>query len=196
MTSLYVSRRAFLAISLGGGIVAAGCTTTTPQGDSAQANQAKRSEIDAAVNEAILRLGQQEPGSRQLVQQAKGVLVFPKVFKAGFVVGGEYGEGALRIDGKTVDYYSAAAGSIGLLAGAQEKAVYILFMTDPALQQFRSSNGWQVGADASVALVNVGASGSVTTATAQQPVIGYVLTGGGLMVDASLSGTKITKLSV
>ena len=196
MTSLYLIRRTFLATSLLGGAAVAACTTTTPQEDTAQANRAKRAEIDAAVNEALARLYQQEPNSRQLVQQAKGVLVFPNVFKAGLVVGGEYGEGALRVGGNTADYYSAAAGSIGLQAGAQEKAIYILFMTDPALQQFRSSNGWQVGADASVAVVNVGASGSVTSETARQPVIGYVLTGGGLMVDASLSGTKITKLSV
>ena len=200
MTTLRMSRRAFIAASLGTGIVAAGCTTTTPQSESSagsrQVNQAKRAEIDAGVNEALARLYQQEPGSRQLVQQARGVLVFPSVFKAGLVVGGEYGEGALRIGGNTVDYYSATAGSIGLQAGAQKKAIYLLFMTEPALAQFRSSNGWQVGADASVALVNVGASGSVTSETAQQPVIGYVLTGGGLMLDASLSGTKISKLAV
>jgi len=130
------------------------------------------------------------------VQQAKGVLVFPRVLKAGLIVGGEHGEGVLRVGGNTVDYYSATAGSLGLQAGAQEKSIFILFMTDEALSRFRASEGWQVGADASVALVNVGASGTVTTQTAQRPVLGYVLTQGGLMVDASLSGTKITKLSM
>ncbi|HEX2116603.1 MAG TPA: YSC84-related protein, partial [Alphaproteobacteria bacterium] len=80
--------------------------------------------------------------------------------------------------------------------GAQEKSIYILFMTDDALSRFRASDGWQVGGDASVALINVGASGTVTTQTAQRPIVGYVLTQGGLMVDASLSGTKITKLSM
>lgn len=200
MTSLYMSRRAFIALSLGTGIVAAGCTTTTPQSESSsqapQVNQTKRAQIDASVNEALARLYQQAPGSRDLVQRAQGVLVFPSVFKAGLVVGGEYGEGALRVGGRTVDYYSATAGSLGLQAGAQEKAIYILFMTRPALEQFQASSGWQAGADASVALVNVGASGSVTTETAQQPVVGYVLTSGGLMLDVSLSGTKISKLSV
>jgi lipid-binding SYLF domain-containing protein len=199
MTKLCMSRRAFIVTSLGTGIIA-GCTTTSPQPESsastAQVNQAKRNQIDAEVNGALDRLYQQEPGSRQIMQQAKGVLVFPSVFKAGFVVGGEYGEGALRVGGRTIDYYSASAGSFGLQAGAQEKAIYLLFMTDQALAQFRQSSGWEVGADANVALVNRGASGSVSTETLQRPVVGYVLVGSGLMVDVSLSGTKISKLAV
>lgn len=203
MTSLCMSRRAFVAISLGAGIVAAGCTTTTPQSESSggssqtsQINPTKRAQIDAGVDDALARLYQQAPGSRELVQRAEGVLVFPNVFQAGLVVGGEYGEGALRVGGRTVGYYSATAGSLGLQAGAQEKAIFILFMTRPALEQFQASSGWQAGVDASVALVNVGASGSATTQTLQQPVVGYVLTRGGLMVDVSLRGTKISRLSV
>jgi lipid-binding SYLF domain-containing protein len=148
------------------------------------------------VNVAIAQLNQQEPGSRQLMQQSKGYLVFPKVFKAGLVVGGEYGEGALRVNGRTVGYYSATAGSIGLQAGAQQKSVFILFMTEPALAQFQQSSGWTAGADASVALVNVGAAGATSTEMAQRPVVGYVLTQGGLMVDASLNGTKVSKLNI
>ena len=145
---------------------------------------------------AIAQLNQKDPNSRQLMQQAKGVLVFPKMFKAGLVVGGEYGEGALRVGGKSVEYYSASAGSIGLTAGAEQKSVFMLFMTDPALAQFRQSNGWTAGADASVALVNVGASGSTSTDVAQRPIVGYVLSQGGLMLDASLNGTKVSKLNI
>jgi lipid-binding SYLF domain-containing protein len=197
MTRLCISRRAFIAASLGTGLVAA-CTFTTPESEAPnpQANYAKRVEIDAAANGALEQLYRLEPDSRLLVQQAKGILVFPSVFKAGFIVAGEYGEGALRVGGRTVDYYSATAGSLGLQAGAQKKAIYILFMTEPALAQFQSSSGWQVGADASVALVNIGAAGSVTSETAQRPVVGHVLTQGGLMVDVSLAGTKISKLAV
>ena len=125
MTRLCMSRRVFIATSLGIGLAAAGCTFTTPESEapSPQIIQAKRAEIDAAADGALERLYRQEPGSRQLVQQAKGILVFPSVFKAGFIVGGEYGEGALRVGGKTVDYYSATAGSLGLQAGAQKKAI-------------------------------------------------------------------------
>jgi lipid-binding SYLF domain-containing protein len=200
MTSLFISRRAFIATSVGTGLIAAGCSSESESGTSpaqtAQANQSKRAEIDAGVNGAIAQLNQKDPNSRQLMQQAKGVLVFPSVFKAGLVVGGEYGEGALRVGGKTVDYYSASAGSFGLTAGAEEKSVFMLFMTDAALAQFRQSSGWTAGADASVAMVNVGASGSATTQTAQRPVVGYVMSQGGLMLDASLNGTKVSKLNI
>lgn len=199
MTRLHISRRAFVATSLGTGLIAvAGCTTTTPSDSqaSAQNNATKRTEIDMAADGALADLYRQEPGSRAIVQQAKGVLVFPKVYKAGLVVGGEYGEGELRMANRPVAYYSATAGSIGLQAGAQEKSVFILFMTDDALAKFRQSDGWQAGADASVALINVGASGAASTQTAQRPVVGYVLTQGGLMVDASLNGTKISKLNI
>ena len=199
MTRLYMSRRGFVATTLGTGLIAvAGCTTTTPsdQASTPQTSQAKRTELNAAATGALDQLYRQEPGSRAVVQQAKGVLIFPKVVKAGLIVGGEYGEGVLRVGGNTVDYYSATAGSLGLTAGAEQKSVFILFMTDDALNKFRQSSGWTAGADASVALVNVGAAGSASTQTAQRPVIGYVLTQGGLMVDASLNGTKISKLAM
>src|SRR5690348_9353831 len=134
MTRLCVSRRAFVAASLGASL-AEGCTFTAPESEppSPQASQAKRTQIDAGVTEATERLYRQAPDARALMQQAKGVLVFPKVFKAGFIVGGEYGEGALQIGGRTVDYYSATAGSLGFQAGAQEKAIFILFLTDDSL---------------------------------------------------------------
>lgn len=195
MTRISMSRRALIAASLVAGLAA--CTTTTPsdsQATSPQQSQSKRAQIDNAVAGALDQLYRQAPGSQAMVQQAKGVLVFPNSFKAGLIVGGEYGEGALRINGRDVDYYSATAGSVGFQAGAQEKSIFILFMTDDALNKFRNSDGWQVGADASVALINVGASGTVNTDTAQRPIVGYVLTQGGLMVDASLSGTKISKI--
>lgn len=197
-----IPRRTLLGLALGtAGTALLGCTVTSPPESQAsnttpQTDQTKRTQINADVDAALARLYQQAPSSRDLVQRSRGVLVFPSVFKAGFVVGGEYGEGALRVGGRTVDYYSATAGSIGLQAGAQEKSVYILFMTDDALNKFRNSSGWQVGADASVAVINVGASGSVSSETMQQPVIGYVLTRGGLMVDASLAGTKVSKLQI
>jgi len=199
MTRLHISRRGFVASSLGAGLIAAGCTTTTPEDSrttTAQASQNKRTEINMGTDSALAQLYRQEPGSRAVVQQAKGVLVFPKVFKAGLVVGGEYGEGELRVNNRPVDYYSATAGSLGLQAGAQEKSIFILFMTDEALRQFQASSGWTVGGDASVALINVGASGSASSQTVQRPVVGYVLTQGGLLVDVSLNGTKISKLNV
>jgi lipid-binding SYLF domain-containing protein len=112
------------------------------------------------------------------------------------VVGGSYGEGAMRKGGSSTGYYSMGAGSVGLLAGAQSKAVFLLFMTQEALAKFEASKGWTAGADASVAVVNVGADAQATTQTMQQPIVGYVLTNAGLMANLSFDGTKITKLDL
>src|SRR4029450_12662262 len=155
-----------------------------------------RASIDANVNGAMTKLYSQDPDSRAMVARARGVLVFPSVVSAGFVVGGSYGKGSLVLGGHPVAYYSTAAGSVGLLAGADSKAVYILFMTDEALNKFRASNGWTAGADASISLIKTGASASVDTQTAQQPVVGYVLTNAGFMANLALDGTKITRLEI
>ena len=131
-----------------------------------------------------------------MVANARGVLVFPKVVSAGFVVGGSYGEGAMRKGGSSTGYYSMGAGSVGLLAGAQSKAVFLLFMTQDALAKFEASKGWTAGVDASVAVVNVGADAQATSQTLQQPIVGYVLTNAGLMANLSFDGTKLTKLDL
>ena len=135
-------------------------------------------------------------GSRELVAKANGVLVFPSVIQAGFVVGGQYGEGALRVGGKSVGYYSTVSGSFGLQAGGQSKAIIFLFMTRDALNRFRRSNGWSAGGEGSVALVKVGANGVIDTNTATAPVEAFVLTNAGLMGDVSLSGTKVSRLKI
>jgi lipid-binding SYLF domain-containing protein len=176
----------------------AGCSTTGPSTPTASSADpmAKRHAIDANVDGALSRLYAQDPSSRELVAKARGVLVFPAIVAAGFVVGGSYGQGALRMRGHSERYYSTAAGSVGLLAGAESKSVYILFMTQESLDKFLASNGWTVGADASVTLINVGANAQVDSKTAQQAVVGYVLTNGGLMANVSLEGTKVTPLSI
>jgi lipid-binding SYLF domain-containing protein len=180
-----------------GTLLSTGCTTTTTSSTDAAADaSAKKREIDAGVDETLQRLNTQVPGSRELLQKAKGVLVFPSVLAAGIGIGGEYGEGALRSGGRTVDYYKTTTGSLGFQLGAQSKAIIIAFMTDAAYQQFRNASGWTAGADASVALLKVGASGSLDTTTAQKPVVGFVLTNSGLMFSASLEGTKVSKLEI
>jgi len=174
-----------------------GCsTTTTKDAGATDSPAAKRHAIDADVDAALARLYTQNPQARELVAKSRGTLVFPSVVSAGFVVGGSYGQGALRVGGHSVRYYSTAAGSVGLLAGAEAKSVFLLFMTDEALAKFRASEGWTVGADASVTLVNVGANAQVDSKTAQQAIVGYVLTKGGLMANLSLDGTKITPLAI
>jgi len=125
---------------------------------------------------------------------AKGVLLIPRVIKAGFIVGGEYEEGALRIGGKTVDYYSLTAGSLGLQFGVQEKNIVLVFMEGEALRKFRESKGWKVGADGAVVLAGTGVGGFTDTLTGKDPILAYVFGQRGFMFNVTLEGAKLTKL--
>ncbi|RZI64616.1 BPSL1445 family SYLF domain-containing lipoprotein [Variovorax guangxiensis] len=176
------------------GALFAGCTTTRP-GDSGT-NTSSRASIDAQVDASLSKLYQTVPGSREMVAKSAGVLVFPSVVGASLGVGAEYGRGSLRTGGRTQAYYSTTAGSIGFQAGAQSKAVIYLFNTQEALTKFRNSKGWTAGADATVAVANIGANGSVDTNTVRQPVVGFVLTNVGLEAGVSISGAKISEVNL
>ena len=176
------------------GVLFAGCTTTRP-GDSGTSSSSRTS-IDAQVDASLSKLYQAVPGSREMVGKAAGVLVFPAVISASLGVGAEYGRGALRTGGRTQAYYSTTAGSIGFQAGAQSKAVIYVFNTQESLAKFRNSKGWTAGADATVAVANIGANGAVDTNTVRQPVVGFVLTNVGLEAGVSVSGAKITEISL
>ena len=158
------------------------------------AGAATATEIDAKVDAALERFVADVDGAQGYLDSAKGVLVFPKVIKAGFIIAGEAGDGALRVGGKTVQYYNTVAGSFGLQAGAQSKSVYLLFMTDKALEDFRNSSGWEAGVDGSVTLVDTGAAGSVDTTAGKNAILGFVTTNAGLMADISLAGSKYNKI--
>jgi lipid-binding SYLF domain-containing protein len=179
-----------------GGLALAGCTTNGSTPSTPSTDASKRQSIDASVDGTMSRLFTTVKGSRELVSKARGVLVFPSVLQAGFIVGGQYGEGALRVGGSSVGYYSTISGSFGLTAGAQSKAIVFLFMTQDSLDTFRNADGWSAGGDASVALVKMGANGAIDTTTATAPVEVFVLTNTGLMADISLQGTKVTRLKI
>lgn len=188
-----------IALKLGTAIAAAtfalaGCTTTmTGSGDNSSV-VSKRHSINTNADQALSRLYVAAPGSRELVAKARGVLVFPSVLAAGFVVGGQYGEGALRVNGETTGYYSTTSASVGLQIGAQSKAIIILFMTQDALDKFRATKGWSVGGDASVAVLKVGANGAIDSNSVRAPIDAFVLSNGGLMANLSLEGTKVNRL--
>jgi len=150
--------------------------------------------LDAKANVALKRFYSQVKGAREFADSAKGLLIMPGVMKAAFIIGGEYGEGALRIDGKTADYYNIVAGSFGFQIGAEAKDIVIAFMTREALQGFRASRGWEAGLDGNVALITVGAGERVDTRTTKDPIVGFVFDVKGLMADISLKGAKFTKL--
>jgi lipid-binding SYLF domain-containing protein len=162
-------------------------------GDWAYAADAR--EIDVSVNVAIEEFRKEVKGAEEFLASAKGYLVFPKVVKAGLGVGGEYGEGALRIGDKTIAYYSTAAASIGLQLGVQKKSIIIVFLTGDSLEKFRKSEGWEVGVDGSVALIKVGAGGSIDSTTVKEPIVAFVFGQKGLMYNLTLEGSKFTKLN-
>ncbi len=178
---------ALLAI---GGLALVGCTTSRP--DQRAAAGTERTSINAQVDATLSRLYSNVPGAREMVAESKGVLVFPSVVGGSFVIGAEYGHGALRVSGSTSGYYNIAAGSVGLQVGAQSKAIIYLFMSQESLDKFRNSKGWTAGVDATVAVASLGANGTVDTASVKQPVVGFVLANAGLEIGASLQGMKIT----
>jgi lipid-binding SYLF domain-containing protein len=173
----------FLAAFLVAGVAAESAWAKTAQ------------EINASVNASLDRFYKQVKGGKEMAAKAKGVLVMPNVVKAGLIVGGEYGEGALRVGGKSVSYYNLASGSVGFQIGGEAKDFVILFMTDAALKQFQASKGWEVGLDGNVALVNIGGGERVDFTKMKDPIIAFVFDVKGLMADISLKGAKFTKIN-
>ncbi len=151
-------------------------------------------EIDIGVEASLARFKKDVGGAEKFLQNAKGVLVFPKVYKAGFGIGGEYGEGALIVGGKTVDYYNTVAASIGFQLGAQARTVILIFTQAEALNQFRSSDGWKAGVDGSVALATLGAGNAIDTNSVKDPIVAFVIGQEGLMYNLTIEGSKFTKI--
>lgn len=157
---------------------------------------ASAKEIDVGVDEAIVMFEKEVKNGKSFLQSSKGVLAFPRVLKGGAGFGGEYGQGALRIGGKTVDYYSTLQGSFGLQLGGEIKTVFVVFLDEGALKRFREGEGWKAGVDGSVSLVTLGAGGSIDTNNLKDPIVGFVLGQKGLMYNLSFEGTKFTKLDM
>jgi lipid-binding SYLF domain-containing protein len=162
---------------------------------SAPGRAASAGEINAGVNATLDRMYRLIPGTRALAAKAAGILVFPTVIKAGMGIGGEYGEGAMRVGGKTTGYYNTIAASVGFQLGAQAKSVVIMFMAPDALAGFHRMDGWKVGVDGSVALITVGAGGSIDTDKITSPIVGFILDNKGLMYNLTLEGSKISRIS-
>ena len=158
------------------------------------ANALTKAEIDVGVTAALSRFQKDIKGGSEYLKAAKGVLVMPHITKAGFIVGGQYGQGSLQVGGKTVRYYSLVSGSLGYQIGAEQYDMVIVFMTDDALNKFLKSDGWEAGADAEVTLVQVGANASVETLRSQNPIAGFVFDQKGLMAGVSLKGAKFTPI--
>ena len=162
---------------------------------SAASFAATETQIDARVSETLVYFNTINPENRVLGDKAAGVLVFPRVTKGGIGVAGEFGEGALQVNGKTVGYYSVGAASVGLTLGLAKHSEIIMFMTQDSLNKFTSSDGWSIGADAGITVVSGGASGTYDTQTQQKPILGFVFAEKGLIADLSFEGSKISKIN-
>ncbi|UCD32532.1 MAG: lipid-binding SYLF domain-containing protein, partial [Desulfobacterales bacterium] len=130
-------------------------------------------EIDRDADSALEKLYASTPSAKELSKVAKGVLVFPDVVKAGLIVGGQYGTGALRVKDETVGYYNTVAASYGLQAGAQSFGYAMFFMTDAALEYLKKSAGWEIGVGPSVTVVDEGIARSLTTTTAKEAIYAF-----------------------
>ena len=151
-------------------------------------------EINADANRTLKRFYKEVNGAKEITSSAKALLVMSGVTKAGFFVGGEYGQGVLRIKGKSKGYYNLVAGSYGFTFGAEQMDIIIVFMTEEALRQFREIDGWEVGVTGNVAMIDVGGGKRLDTTSLQDPVVAFVFGAKGLMVDVSLKGAKFTKI--
>jgi lipid-binding SYLF domain-containing protein len=158
------------------------------------ARAATAAEINRDAKSALEKLYAKSSKAKALGEKAKGVLVFPGIAKGGFMVGGQYGEGALLKDGKTEGYYSTVQISYGLQAGIQKYGYALFLMTDSALKWIDKSDGWEVGTGPTIVVMDEGASGSLTTTTGQSEIYAFFFDQKGLMGGIGLQGTKITKI--
>ena len=155
---------------------------------------ASKAGLDGRVAAAMENFEAKVPLAPELVRKASGMLVFPQVYKAGFVFGGAVGDGALQVHGQTVQYYRTTAVSWGFQVGAQARTEIVMFMTDAALERFRSGNGWQAGVDGSIAVITFGVGNSIDTDNMQEPIIGFIFDDKGLMFDLSFKGNKYWRI--
>jgi lipid-binding SYLF domain-containing protein len=180
----------FLVANLLAAVIAFAAAFAEPRA----AEAATGDEIMNDANETLHSFVAQTGGARELANKAVGILVFPSVIKAGFGIGGEYGEGILIVDQRSAGYYNLISASFGFQLGAQERSVIIMFMTQSALDAFYRRAGWKIGVDGSVAIITVGVGGSIDTDKVTEPVIGFILDQKGLMYNLTLEGSKITRI--
>lgn len=194
-----------IVIILLGALVVAGCSSSSEVGSGTTASNStanaggtsnRAAQLDESVDRALAALYEKVPGSAEAARRAKGILVFPSIIKGAAGIGGDFGRGALRVNGQTVGYYQTLSASFGFQLGGQSRSVVYMFMTEPALRDFENSSGWQVGGNASVTLVTAGANLKVNSKTLTQPVLAFVYGNAGLMYDASVQGTKVTRISL
>jgi lipid-binding SYLF domain-containing protein len=152
-------------------------------------------EIDRDVDAALQMLYESTPAAKELSKVAKGILVYPDIIKGGLIVGGQYGEGALRVDDKTVGYYNSVAASYGLQVGVQKFGYALFFINQSALDHLKKSKGWEIGVGPSIVVVDAGLAKSLTTTTAKDDIYAFFFHQKGLMAGMGLQGSKISRIA-
>ena len=184
---MHISRRSLTAAAL---ILASPIAPMMVSSAHADSN----AQATAKALSALHELEASQPRARFIARHAKAVLVFPSILKAGFVFGGETGNGVLLEHGKAVGFYNISGGSWGLQIGGQDFAYALFFMTDGALDYLKKSDGFSAGTGPSITVINAGAAAEANTTTLSQDVYAFPFNGKGLMADLTLQGTKITRI--
>jgi lipid-binding SYLF domain-containing protein len=161
----------------------------------AAALAASASEINRNATQALTTLYQTAPGSKALADKARGVLVFPNIVKGGFIVAGQYGDGALRKKNRTVGYYRSVSASVGFQAGVQSFGYVLFFMDDGSLKYLQNSRGWELGTGPSLVVLDKGFGKNLSTTTMRSGVYALIFSQKGLMGGLGIQGSKITKIN-
>lgn len=155
---------------------------------------ASAQKLERDSNAAVARFVKQFKGAEQFINNASGYLVFPEITKAGFMVGGSYGQGVLRVNGQTKHYYSVTSASFGFQAGAQQHAMIIAFLSDASLKNFIASNGWEAGVDGTITIIDWGKSKDLSSISYEKPIVAFIFGEKGLMGGISLEGNKFQRI--
>ena len=166
--------------------------TVTPAGAALSAAD----KLDMDAKHVLEKLYATVPAAKTLAKKSKGILVFPKVLKAGLMVGGQYGKGVLLINDKTQGYYNTVAGSYGFQIGAQSFGFVMFMMTDEAVKYLNKSEGWEIGVGPTVVFVDKGAAKTLTTTTGKSDIFAFIFDQSGIMAGVGIQGSKITKINL
>jgi len=159
-----------------------------------RANAATAADLNRDADQALQKLYRTSPAAQALSRKARGILVFPKVVKAGLVFGGAYGEGVLKRGSKVDGYYNSVTGSWGLQAGGQSYGYAVFLMSEKAVSYIHRSQGWEIGTGPTVVVVNEGVAKNLSTSTLKDDAYAFIFDQQGLMAGVSIEGTKISKI--
>jgi lipid-binding SYLF domain-containing protein len=156
--------------------------------------QYTRADLTEKSEYALQKLYRTEPFAEAIAREAKAILVFPNIVRAGFIFGGSFGEGALFYPDRETQYYNSLSGSWGLQAGIQSYGYALFLMTDRALEYLDKSDGWELGVGPTIVVVNAGAAKNLTTTTLNDDVYAFTFDQEGLMAGLAIEGSKISQV--